>query len=144
MLNHEIYDRKLAYANSKLANILFTYELSRRIKKTHIVANAVNPGGAATMIGINNGLLSWLRHIIYFLLKRKLLSPHKAAETIVFLATSSNLKCVTGKYYFQKVATKSSYISYNVEISIDLWRLSVQMTGIQAYREYFDDIIELN
>ncbi len=63
---------------------------------TSVVSNAVNPGGVATELGRNNGLVSWCRHLLYYALKRQLLTPSQGAETLVYLAASEAVRGVTG------------------------------------------------
>ena len=124
------YDRKAAYGNSKLANLMFAYELARRLRGTKMTSNAVDPGGVATNLGRNNGFLSWMRHIGYYALKRELLSPRKGAETIVYLASSPAVVGVSGKYYLRKREIESSEISKDVAAAKRLWEGSLRMTGL--------------
>ena len=124
------YDRKAAYCKSKLANLLFTYELSDRLRSSGVTVNAVNPGGVLTNLGRNNGLIPWFRHIPYYLLKRQLLSPAKGADTIIYLAESPELEGVTGKYFYKRKEIKSSRESYNKEAAIKLWDLSCKLCGL--------------
>jgi NAD(P)-dependent dehydrogenase (short-subunit alcohol dehydrogenase family) len=127
----ENYDRKLAYAKSKLANIVFAYELARRFRQTPLVSNAVDPGGVATNLGRNNGLLSWMRHLLYYALKRELLSPRRGAETIVHLATDPSIAGVSGKYFFEKHERESSAISHDRSAADELWSLSSKLTRLK-------------
>jgi len=113
-----------------LANLYFTYELSKKLKNSGITVNALHPGGVATNFSRNNGLLPWLKHYIYYLLKRELISPQKAAETIIYLASTKEISNITGKYFFDKKAVKSSSASYNKEAALDLWQLSLNLTGV--------------
>ena len=121
------YDRKAAYGRSKLANLLFTYELARRLAGGNITSNALHPGGVATNLGRNNGLISWARHYVYYLLKRQLILPSKAAETIVYLALSEEVQGVTGRYFFNKKETRSSDASQDPEAARRLWDLSAKL-----------------
>src|SRR5690606_21299928 len=98
IVNPKQYDRKKAYGQSKLANVLFTYELARRLSNSKINANAIDPGGVATNFAWNEGIVPWLKHRIYYILKRKLLTPKQGADTIVYLASSSEAEGITGKY----------------------------------------------
>jgi len=127
----ETYDRKAAYGNSKLANLMFAYELARRWKGTNIASNAVDPGGVATNLGRNNGIVSWLRHVGYHALKGDLLSPEKGAETIVFLASSPAVEGVTGYYFRRNREVPSADISYDEAAAKKLWDLSIAMTGLE-------------
>jgi len=127
-LEHAKYDRRMAYAKSKLANIMFAYELAERLRDTRVTSNAVDPGGVATNLGRNNGIIRWMKHIGYYAMKRQLISPNRGAETIVYLAASLDLG--SGKYYFRKREAKSSQDSYNEEAARKLWELSVTMTDL--------------
>jgi NAD(P)-dependent dehydrogenase (short-subunit alcohol dehydrogenase family) len=128
----ETYDRKTAYGSSKLANLMFAYELARRLKGTNITSNAVDPGGVATNLGRNNGIVSWLRHVGYHALKGDLLSPEKGAETIVYLASSPAVEGVTGKYFFRKREIESSGVSQDETAAKRLWESSLRMTGLDV------------
>ncbi len=121
------YDRKAAYGRSKLANILFTYELARRLAGTRTTANALHPGGVATCLGKNNGMISWLKHIAYYTMKRRLIFPAKAAEAITYLALSDEVQGVTGKYFYNNKQIQSSDMSYDKEAAQMLWDLSLRL-----------------
>lgn len=127
------YDRKEAYCKSKLANLLFTYELAERLKDQNISVNAVNPGGVLTNLGRNNGIFPWLKHILYYTLKRSLITPAKGAETIIYLADSSEVEGVSGKYFYNKNEVQSSRESYDKEAAKKLWDLSRSLCGIKEY-----------
>jgi NAD(P)-dependent dehydrogenase (short-subunit alcohol dehydrogenase family) len=118
------YDGRKQYANSKLANVLFTYELAERLKNVNITVNAVDPGGAATNFARNNGLVNWLKHRIYYLAKGELLTPEQGSETIIYLATSPDVEGTTGKYFSDKKEIESSSISYDLNVSQKLWEAS--------------------
>jgi len=124
------YDRKLAYAKSKLANIVFSYELARRLRPTRVTSNAVDPGGVATNLGRNNGLLSWCRHLAFYALKGKLLFPRRGADTVIHLALDPALDGVSGLYYYKKQAIHSSAASQNVEVAAKLWSRSIALTKL--------------
>ncbi|HEV2208387.1 MAG TPA: SDR family oxidoreductase [Verrucomicrobiae bacterium] len=124
------YDRKLAYGKSKLADIMFAYELARRLNGTSAVSNAVDPGGVATNLGRNNGLLAWCRHLAYYALKRQLISSERGAETVVFLATDAAIQGVTGKYFFEKRMVESSASSHDRQAAQRLWARSLELTHL--------------
>lgn len=131
ILRPEEYDGKRQYARSKLANVLFTYALAERLKdrQSRITVNAADPGGVATNFARNTGLIPWLKHRLYYLSKRQLLSPARGAETVVYLASSSEVRGVTGKYFFQKKERHSSAASYDRENQRKLWELSLALSG---------------
>jgi NAD(P)-dependent dehydrogenase (short-subunit alcohol dehydrogenase family) len=124
------YDRRLAYGLSKLSNLYFTYQLSNRLKNTNITVNAVDPGGVATNFSRNNGLFAWAKHYLSYILKRKLISPQTAAETVVYLASSNETTKTTGKYFFEKNEINSSPSSYNKDAALKLWQLSKKLTRV--------------
>lgn len=126
------YDRRLAYGRSKLANLYFTYELSDRLKNSHVTVNAVDPGGVATNFSRNNGLYAWMKHYLSYILQLKLISPQKAAETILYLSSSGEVSGITGKYFFQKKQISSSPASYDREAAMKLWQLSLKLIGIDS------------
>jgi NAD(P)-dependent dehydrogenase (short-subunit alcohol dehydrogenase family) len=116
-----------AYCQSKLANILFTYELTRRLGGTNVTANTVHPGFVATGFGRNN-------HGVFGLFIRlaqlTALSPAQGAETLIYLAASPAVAGVTGEYFVKKRSVKSSNASYDQAVARRLWQLSEQMTGL--------------
>ena len=124
------YNRSVAYGRSKLANLYFTYELSSKLRNSKIIVNALHPGGVATNFSRNNGLLPWVKHYIYYLLKRELISPQKAAETIIYLASTKEVSNITGKYFFDKKEIISSPASNDKEAAMKLWQLSLNLTGV--------------
>ena len=117
-----------AYGQSKLANILFTYELAGRLEGTGIAVNALHPGFVVTNLGQDNG---WLVHkIIRLAMRLKGISPEEGAQTILYLATSPEVEGVTGKYFYQMRPVKSSQNSYDPETSLRLWEISEKLTGL--------------
>jgi len=123
------YNRKVAYGQSKLANLMFTYELARRLAGTTVTANAVDPGGVATNLGRNNGLLAWARHLAYYAAKRELLSPKQGADTVIYLATSPEVEGVTGQLFHKRKPIKSSEASYDEQAAKRLWEMSEELTA---------------
>jgi NAD(P)-dependent dehydrogenase (short-subunit alcohol dehydrogenase family) len=124
------YDGKRQYAESKLANVLFTYALADRLKGERVSALAVDPGCAATNFARNNGVWPWLKHRLSYLLRGQLRTPARAAETIVYLAASGDVAGVTGKYFRDKKEMRSSEISRSGAVQDALWASSVGLGGI--------------
>jgi NAD(P)-dependent dehydrogenase (short-subunit alcohol dehydrogenase family) len=118
-----------AYAKSKMANLLFTYELARRLEGTGVTANAVDPGLVRTGLGRSNGVvldLAWgVTHLRY---KSVSLTPDEGADTIVFLASSPDVAEYSGGYFCQGKPTESSPASRDLRAAQDLWSLSEQLT----------------
>lgn len=130
LLSRETYDRKAAYGQSKLANIVFAYELARRLRGTGVTSNALDPGGVATNLGRNNGLLPWVRHLAFYAAKRQLRTPTSAASDVVRLAMSDEYKEISGKYFFKGRAVSSAPSSYDTGLGRELWALSVRLSGV--------------
>jgi NAD(P)-dependent dehydrogenase (short-subunit alcohol dehydrogenase family) len=116
-----------SYAQSKLAMVLFTYELARRLKVTGVTANCVNPGAVGTNLGRSDaGLLGAVMMVaIPFLAP-----PEKGAETQVYLASAPELAQVTGKYFVDKKQNASSHESYDQIEARELWDASMKLTKI--------------
>jgi retinol dehydrogenase-14 len=121
------YDRKVAYGQSKLANVMFTYELARRLAGTRVTANAVDPGVVATNFGRNNGLLAWVRHLVYHAGKGELLSPKQGADTVVYLASSLEVEGMSGQFFSKKKPVRSSEASYDERATMSLWEMSERL-----------------
>jgi NAD(P)-dependent dehydrogenase (short-subunit alcohol dehydrogenase family) len=105
-----------AYGASKLANILFTYELARRLQGTGVTVNAVHPGFVNTNFQRAAGLSM-----------RGPLTPEEGADTQIWLATSPEMEGVTGKYFVRRHDTRSSAISYDTDVAQRLWEVSAGM-----------------
>jgi len=128
------YSGKVAYAQSKLANLLFTYELDRRLKGTAITVNAADPGNVLTGFCRNNGLVSWGRHLLGSLRSGGLVGPQTGAQTSIYLACSPEVDGVSGKYFSKKEAVQSSTASYDLEAARRLWQVSLELTDPQPGR----------
>ena len=124
--NEKNYRSLAAYSNSKLANVLFTYELARRLGASQVTANCLHPGVIAT------NLFRALPKPIGALFKLVTLSPEKGARTSVYLASSAEVEGVTGKYFVKKSATRTSAASYNEDTARRLWDESAKLTGLDA------------
>ena len=123
------YNGWKAYAQAKLANVMFSYALARRLEGRGVTVNAVHPGFVATNFGKDNGILARLVMPVVHLFAR---SPEKGAETSIYLASSPEVEGVTGKYFVDKEAVRSAPVSYDRESQERLWKLSARMTGIAA------------
>ena len=118
-----------AYGRSKLANMLFTYELARRLEGTGVTANGLHPGLVATsFLATNNGLRG---RVFNFFVRRAGRSAENGARTITYLATSSDVEGVTGGYFMDEgVVVDSSQASYDKDASLRLWQVSEELTGL--------------
>lgn len=115
-----------AYSRSKLALVLFTYELARRLQGTNVTSNCLHPGAVRTNIWSHSGVMSPFVRFASLFMK----SPAKGAETIVHLATSPDVDGVSGKYFDDMQPRLSSRASYDLELARRLWDLSARATGV--------------
>jgi NAD(P)-dependent dehydrogenase (short-subunit alcohol dehydrogenase family) len=116
-----------AYSQSKLALVLFTYELARRLEGTGVTANCLHPGAVATNIWGNAlGPASFLGKVTRLFL----LSPEKGAKTQVYLASSPEVQTVSGEYFEPGGRKKSSTESYDQALAERLWDASAAMVGL--------------
>ncbi len=126
------YDRLEAYGRSKLADLLFTYELARRLKATPVTANALHPGTVATNLGRDNGwLMGWLRVRTRNLLKRTQMTPEQGARTSIHLASAPEVEGASGLYFRDCRPVRSSEASYDEASASRLWRISEELTGLR-------------
>jgi NAD(P)-dependent dehydrogenase (short-subunit alcohol dehydrogenase family) len=117
-----------AYARSKLANILFTYELARRLEGTGVVTNALHPGFVATNFGHNNR--SFTAGLFRILQLVAAISPEEGGQTIIYLASSPEAQGVTGAYFVKQKAVRSSQVSYDRAAAERLWQVSTELTRL--------------
>jgi len=115
-----------AYGHSKLAGILFSNELARRLRGTQVTSNALHPGAVATGIGTNNGVVG---RIVPLLLKPFFRSPEKGAATIVQLAGSPDVEGVTGKYFYDEAPVDPRPWALDTRAEGRLWVLSEKLLG---------------
>jgi len=119
-----------AYNQAKLANVLFTYELARRLQGTDVTANCLHPGFVASGFAQNNsGPLQALTKAGQQVFA---ISPEKGAKTSIFLASSPLVEGVSGKYFVNKKEKKSAKQSYDESVARRLWDVSAQLTGTTA------------
>lgn len=114
-----------AYSQAKLANVMFTYELARRLEGKGITVNAVGPGPVATNFGISNGGI--FSSIVKFA-TRSAKTPADAARTAIRLASAPELQGETGKFYYNEREIRSSRLSHNVATQRRLWDVSEELT----------------
>ncbi len=122
------YNGITAYSRSKLANVMFTYDLAHRLEGTGVTVNCVHPGRVKTNL-LESGFKRWWLHWLWPFVQRFLITPEQGAEAIVHLATSPEVEGVTGKYFKQTRPATSSLISHDAVIGARLWNISLRMTG---------------
>ena len=120
----------LAYADSKLANILFARELSRRLSGTGIISNSFHPGVVNTGFAHNNtGVFSAAVKFISPLFGR---TPEKGAQTLVWLATSREASEVSGEYFHDRRVVRTTMAAKDDTLSAKLWALSERLCAEKA------------
>jgi len=113
-----------AYSQSKLANVLFTYELARKLEGTKVTANALHPGFVDTGFGKNNGGLAKFAMVLLKPMQRK---PEAGAQTSIYLASSPDVEGASGKYFTDSKAVPSDPASYDRAAAEKLWGMTLEM-----------------
>ena len=124
---HRGFNVITAYSQSKLANVLFTKELSLRLKNRGIAVNCCHPGAVATNMGVDRKT-SFGRNITR-MLKPFFLTPEEGAKTAIFLASDESVRNITGEYFYNCKVTRSSRRSRNPHLARKLFHLSMKMIG---------------
>ena len=117
-----------AYGRSKLANILFTRELARRLAGTGVTANCLHPGFVSTGIGQRDGGLFAIMVRMSMLFAR---TPEQGASTIVYLATSPDVAAASGGYYADCRQAVQTHAAQNDDDARRLWEESLRLAGLQ-------------
>ena len=117
-----------AYSQSKLANVLFTRELARRVKDRGIMVNCCHPGAVATNIGIDRD--TGFGKTVTRLLKPFFQTPEQGARTAIFLASDDSVSEVTGEYFYKCRIAKSSKRSKDMELAKKLFEFSEELVGV--------------
>ncbi|XP_053720975.1 retinol dehydrogenase 13-like isoform X1 [Synchiropus splendidus] len=128
------FDTKQAYCQSKLANVLFTRELARRLEGSGVSVNALHPGIVATELGRHTGLhqsqfsSSVLSPFFTMLVK----SPEMGAQPSVYLAVAEEMEGVTGRYYDVMVEKEPAPQALDQEVAHRLWEVSSRLVGLES------------
>ncbi len=116
-----------AYAASKLANILFTKALQQRLSDTDVVANCFEPGMVRTRFGGFGSDQGFLLNIVYALAKPFSSTPEQGADSLIWLATSSEAASVRGQYISKRRAVTPQKQALDTQLAEDLWVLSEEL-----------------
>ncbi len=123
------YSAIRAYGQSKLANVLFTYELARRLEGSGVTANALHPGVVRTGFGKNSpGIVREAFKVFHIIGRPFFISPAEGARTSIYLASSPELEGVTGKYFDKCAQVSSNTESHDTAIARRLWQVSEELT----------------
>jgi retinol dehydrogenase 12 len=121
------YSAMGAYGRSKLANILFTRELAKRLTGSTVSATCLHPGFVRTSIARDMGVIP---RGIFGLLSRFIRSPRKGAQTLVYLATDAQVQGASGGYYYDCQETQPSAAAQDDRAAEQLWQVSEKLVGI--------------
>jgi NAD(P)-dependent dehydrogenase (short-subunit alcohol dehydrogenase family) len=122
------YSAQRAYAQSKLANVMFTYELARRLDGTGVTATTLHPGGVRTGIGAEDS--GPLFKLAFTLARPFLKTPEQGAATSIHLASAPAVEGVTGQYFVDSKPKASSKSSYDETAAARLWQISADLVGL--------------
>ncbi len=128
--NEASYSGSRAYSQSKLANILFTYQLARRVRGTAVTANALHPGLVSTSFGAEDPAV--IQRLIVPLMRPFMRSVARGAETSIHLASAPDLDGTSGLYFVDSKPHKSSARSYDMATAERLWQASADLVGLAA------------
>jgi retinol dehydrogenase-14 len=130
LMGERSYSGQRAYNQSKLANVMFTYELARRLEGTGVSANALHPGVTRTAFGAEDptGAMAPLIAVLRPFMK----SPEQGADTAVYLASSAEVEGVTGRYFSGRKAKRSNKASYDTAMTKRLWEVSADLVELSG------------
>lgn len=124
------FDGQCANHQSKLADVLFTYELARRLEGTGVTVNCLHPGMVATdLIDKDKDFPRFFKYL-YKLSRPLMKSPARGAETSIYLASSQEVEGVTGQYFVNKKISPSSPASHDLQLAQRLWEVSEKLTKL--------------
>jgi NAD(P)-dependent dehydrogenase (short-subunit alcohol dehydrogenase family) len=129
LMGEQHYHGWTQYCRSKLMNLLFTYDLARRLEGTGVTANALHPGWVATRFAGNNGWKGWLWQLVA---RCFAISPEKGARTVLHAAAAPDLVSVSGRYFVHERAVPSSAESHDEAAARRLWQLSLDAAHLHA------------
>ena len=124
------YSGQRAYSQSKLASVMFTYELARRLEGTGVTATVLHPGVVRTSFGAEDQAAHMAVMIRVARLVMK--TPAQGAGTLIYLASSTEVEGITGRYYSDRKPGTSSKASYNTTAAARLWQASIDLAGMTA------------
>ncbi|AIX99979.1 short-chain dehydrogenase [Arthrobacter sp. PAMC 25486] len=124
------YSGARAYNQSKLANVLFTYELSRKLQGSRVTANALHPGVVNTRFGAEDP--GTIQRLFVPLMRPLMKTPRRGAATSIHVASAPELEQVTGCYFANSRARKSSDRSYDQAAASRLWQVSTELVNLSA------------
>ena len=130
LMGEQKYSGQSAYNQSKLANVMFTYELARRLDGSGVSATVLHPGMTNTAFSAEDPSRAFAPLVA--LMRPFMRKPAKGAETPIYLASSPAAAGVSGKYFADRVAKESNKSSYDRAITERLWDVSADLVGLDA------------
>jgi NAD(P)-dependent dehydrogenase (short-subunit alcohol dehydrogenase family) len=127
-LQSEHYRSMRVYGQAKLAVVLFTYELARRLQGTRVTANCLHPGFVATHFGQSDAGPAF--GLFVKVIGSFGTSPEKGAKTSIYLASSPEVESVTGTYFVKSIPRRSAAISYDGSLQQQLWEQSANLVNL--------------
>jgi len=124
------YSGGRAYNQSKLANVLFTYELARRLRGTRVTANALHPGVVRTSFGAEDP--GRVQRLLVPFVRPLLKTPAQGAATSIHVAASPDVAAVTGRYFANRTPKSSAKASYDEQTAARLWAVSAELVNEPA------------
>jgi retinol dehydrogenase 14 len=122
------YSGGRAYNQSKLANVLFSYQLARSLQTTSVTANALHPGVVSTSFGAEDP--GGLQRLFVPIIRPFMKTPTQGAATSIYLASAPDLEQVTGRYFANSKLKRSSKRSYDEAAAARLWQVSAELVGL--------------
>jgi retinol dehydrogenase-14 len=127
-LGEHSYSGATAYNQSRLANLLFTYDLARRLQGTSGTANALHPGMVSTGFGGEDP--GRAQRLLVTILRPFMLTADQGAKTTIHLASAPDLTDVSGRFFTRRKPRRSSNASYDQATAAQLSKVSAEMTGL--------------
>ena len=123
------YSAQHAYSQSKLANVMFTNELARRLQGTGVTANSLHPGVVRTNFGAEDqaGFFSVMGGMVRPFLK----TPAQGAQTSIYLASSPDVDGVTGQFFVNRKPKTANKVAYDPAAMARLWQTSADLVGMK-------------
>ncbi|MBP3952488.1 SDR family oxidoreductase [Bacillus sp. YZJH907-2] len=126
-----------AYGQSKLANILFTYELARRLEGSEVTANTLHPGAVSTNLGIDRQ--TGFGKTIVKMLKPFFQTPAEGASTAIYLATADEIATISGTYFINKKQVKTNAQTHDEALAKRLWSVSEELVGLNTGKKHISE-----
>ncbi len=130
LMGERKYSGSGAYNQSKLANVMFTYELTRRLEATGVTATVLHPGMTSTAFGGEDTARGWGPLIAA--MRPFMRRPERGADTAVFLASSPEVEGITGQYFVDRKPRESQKATYDRATTARLWQTSADLVGVDA------------